>query len=167
MWARLFALEVSHYIIWNEWSEAWSRAETYLQAVSHVLQLAGVCLSQRVSRGFVFPAIGDSQSDWAVPICPQTGFPCGPEHPQGAQHAAGQPPLLSVTSNLLGWFCFSVVLFMLYLLSKLRTEVLHLMPLDGAASADGFYRAAVYFLLPKREKWLLVVWHSPWWICAT
>lgn len=133
MWARLFALEASHdNIIWHEWSEAWSRAETHLQAVSHVLQLAGVYVSTRLSCGFVFPAIGDSQSDWAVPMCPQTGFPCGPEHLQGAQHAAGQPPLLSVTSNSLGWFCFSEVLFMLYLLSKLRTEVLHLMPLDGS-----------------------------------
>lgn len=130
MWAGLFALEASHCnIIWHEWSEAWDSPTSCVTCAT-----TGRCvsLSTCLSCGFVFPAIGDSQSDWVGPICPQTGFPCGPEHPQGAQHAAGQPPLLSVTSNLLGWFCFSVVLFMLYLLSKLRTEVLHFMPLDGS-----------------------------------
>lgn len=71
----------------------------------HVLQLAGMCvcvhLCQYLSVVTCFTAmrilaVGDYQSARPLPVCPQTGFPCWPEHPQGAQHAAGQPPLLSL-----------------------------------------------------------------------
>ncbi|CAF90293.1 unnamed protein product [Tetraodon nigroviridis] len=65
--------------------------QTRLQAVSHVLQLAG-----------------EYQSACPLSVCPQTGVSCGPEHPQGAQLAAGQPPLLPLKNKAL---CLALLVF--------------------------------------------------------
>lgn len=111
-WARLFAVEASLQltttssmtpVVWSlitcrDWPTSCATCTTTGRCVC-VCVWAPVCQYLSVVACLTVMhilAVGDYQSARPLPVCPQTGFPCWPEHPQGAQRAAGQPPLLSL-----------------------------------------------------------------------